>query len=114
MIFNLKRVFNNHKVSNKKLLNISDKINIKEINKLEYKTIFNKEKIINLSHIQSPDYYQEIENIKYLKITNGLKVMGIVSILRKKYFFNLLTIVRINDGPMIVKGYSQAKNKILK
>ena len=108
------KVFNNHKIANKKLLNISNKINVKEINKIEYKTIFNKEKIINLSHIQAPDYYQDIEDSKYLKITNGLKVIGIVSIIRKKIFFNLLTIVRINDGPMIVKGSFEAKNKILK
>jgi len=113
MIFSLKRFFNKNKIANKKLLNIPDEINIKEIKKIEYKAIYDKEKIINLSHIQSPDYYQEIENSKYLKITNGVKVIGIVSIIRKKVLFNLLTIVRINDGPMIVKGYSKSKNKIL-
>ena len=114
MIFKFKRLFNDLRIVNKKLLNIPNEINIKEIKKIEYKTIFNREKIINLSHIQSPDYYQDTENSKYLKITNGLKVIAIVSILKKKVLFNLLTIARVNDGPMIVEGYSKAKNIILK
>ena len=114
MIFNLISFFYKNKIPNEKLFNILDEINIEEIKTNEYISIFENEKIINLSHIQSPDYYQDIENNKYLKITIRGKVLGIVSIIIKKVFFNFFTIVRINDGPLIVEGCSQVKNIILK
>ena len=60
MKFNFKRFFYKNKISNEKLFNLSEEVNIKEIKKTEYISIFENEKIINLSHIQSPDYYQDM------------------------------------------------------
>ena len=89
-------------------------IKVEEIKFSEYNKLFNKSSFKEISHIQSPGYYLENENTKYLKVTRNKKILAIVSMVKKRFLFNLLNIARINSGPLILEDYSEQKYYILK
>ena len=91
-----------------------DLTEVNEINFSEYKDIFNASSFKEISHIQSPGYYLKKENTIYLKLTRNNNLLAIVSLIKKRFIFNLLSIARINSGPLIIEEFSEQKYFILK
>ncbi len=100
-------------IFNKKFNSFADQIKINEIDINEYCNIYQKYTFANTSHIQSPGYYLKSENIKYLKIIKGKNIIAILSLLNKKFLFNIINIGRINSGPLIIKEFYEYRLYIL-
>ena len=86
---------------------------VKEIEISEYIYLFKKFNFINVSHIQSPGYYLKEENPKFLKVYNKDNLIAITIFTKKRFFKNLLQIIRLNNGPLICDNNFHNKELIL-
>ena len=97
----------------KKLKRKKNKFIVNEIDLYEYKKIYEKFNFTNLSHIQTPGYYLNKNYSHYLKISHKNQIYGIISLTKKSFCFGLISIIRINDGPLICKEFHKYKYFIL-
>ena len=89
-------------------------LKIKEISFNEYTDIYANQIFSNYSHIQTPGYYLEEDDVMYLKLVVNKKIIAIFTLLNKRFFNNIIYIVRLNNGPLITKEFVIYKNYILK
>ena len=90
-----------------------NKFIVNEIDLYEYKKIYEKLDLTNLSHIQTPGYYLKKDYSYYLKISYKNNIYGIVSLTKKSFCLGLVNFIRINDGPLICKEFHKYKYLIL-
>lgn len=109
----LLKIFNFKRKNNYKDKSFLRELKIEQINLNQYTEIYNNNVFQNNSHIQSPGYYLDDEHTKYIKISIKKKNVALLSLIKKKLFFNFLHIARINQGPLITLDYIDKKNMIL-
>lgn len=85
---------------------------IEKINLVEYKTIFINNNFKDTSHIQSPGYYLEKDYPVYIKVLKNKEVIAI-AVFTKKKLFNIIPIMRLNDGPLVSNKYKGSKSLII-
>ena len=105
--FPIQNIFNRNKFKKNQFL-------ISEVSFSEYLHIYENMQFIATSHIQSPGYYPNQNQYHYFKICSNNNNIGIVSLYEKNFCFNLIKIMRMNDGPLISKNYANKKYIILK
>jgi len=107
-IKNAKNEYNKKTDKRKKII-----FDVNEISFIEYKDFYIQNDLLNNSHIQAPGYYCPFNDNHYLKISLDYNIVAIISIYKKSYFFNLINIVRINDGPLFFENHKGEKLSIL-